>query len=327
MRVLVLGGSNFVGRCFVEAALARGWSTTVFNRGGSPVPAGVERLRGDRLAADGLAELEHGEWDIVVDTWLGAPTAVRDATRLLADRTGHYVYVSSRSVHPLPMPPDSDESAPTVPASPDDVDVEYAQAKRGGELAAAAAYGERALFARAGLVIGPYENVGRLPWWLRRTARGGLIPAPGPADLGLQYIDARDLAEWSLDAAVRGLHGPYNVVSPPGFTTMRDLLETCIAVTGASAELRWIDPERIQAAGVRPWTELPIWLPPGELHDSLHRADVSRAMAAGLRCRPVTETVADTWAWLRDLDGAPPSRPDLPPVGLTADAEQRLLAV
>ncbi|OMI40854.1 NAD-dependent epimerase/dehydratase family protein [Streptomyces sparsogenes] len=336
MRLLLLGGTEFVGRAVAEEALARDWQVTVFNRGRHEPPAGVAALRGDRSAAGGLAALEGagaGEWDVVVDTWTGAPSAVRDAARLLAGRAGHYVYVSSRSVYAYPAPAGLDEDGPLVEASPDAGEVEYAEAKRGGELAAEAAFGDRALLARAGLILGPYENVGRLPWWLTRIAGaarggtlGGRVLAPGPRDLPLQYIDVRDLAAWLLDAAERGLGGPYNLVSPPGHATFGELLEACVAATGSDAELCWTDPETVLAAGVEPWTELPIWLPPGELYDTVHQSDVSRALAAGLRCRPVAETVAATWEWLCALGGRAPHRPDRPPVGLDPEREARVLA-
>jgi 2'-hydroxyisoflavone reductase len=327
MKVLVLGGTEFVGRAVVEEALALGWDVTVFNRGSHEPPAGVTALRGDRSAAGGLAALERGEWDVVVDTWSWAPVAVRDSASLLAGRAGHYVYVSSRSVYADPVPFGADESAPLVAASADDEDAsDYAKNKAGAELGVLAAFGEqRALLARAGTVLGHYENVGRLPWWLSRIARGGPVLAPGPSDLGLQYVDARDLAVWSLRAAERGVGGAFNVVSPPGFVTMRELLETCVKVIGGDAELRWVDAERILAAGVAPWTQLPLWLV-GEDHAFMHGGDVSKAVAEGLRCRPVEETVADTWAWLRSIGGEAPMRPDRPRVGLDPVVEARLLS-
>ncbi|MGP4000338.1 NAD-dependent epimerase/dehydratase family protein [Streptomyces sp. 8N706] len=323
----MLGGTEFVGRAVTDAALEHGWQVTVFHRGHHEPPPGVTAVRGDRTAADGLAALERGgEWDAVVDTWTGAPAAVRDSARLLAGRAGHYVYVSSRSVHPFPCAAGLAEDGPLVDASPDDGgEADYPRAKRGGELAVSEAFGDRALLARAGLVLGPRENIGRLPWWLLRIARGGPVPAPGPHGLELQYIDARDLARWILHAVERGLGGPFNVVSPPGHTTMGELLETCVQVTGADAELRWIAPERVLAADVRPWTDLPIWIPPGGDHDTMHRGDVAKAVSAGLRCRPVAETVADTWSWLRELDGEPPLRPDRPRVGLSPEGEAELL--
>ena len=149
--------------------------------------------------------------------------------------------------------------------------------------------------------------------------------APGPRDLPLQYIDGRDLAAWTLDAVAARLGGPYNVVSPAGHATMGGLLEACVRATGSDAELRWTDPERILAAGVQPWTELPVWLAPGELYDYLHGCSVARAVAAGLRCRPVAETVEDTWAWLRSIGGDAPQRADRPSVGLDPEREAELL--
>ncbi|GHG52701.1 reductase [Streptomyces griseocarneus] len=321
----MLGGTEFVGRAVTDEALARGWDVTVFHRGRHEAPPGVAVLRGDRLAEGGLAELAEGEWDIVVDTWSGAPTAVRDAARLLASRAGHYVYISSRSVYSSPRHPGLAESAPVVDASPDAGQVAYAEDKRGGELAALDAFGDRALLVRAGLILGPGENIGRLPWWLQRTARGGPVLAPGPRDLPLQYIDVRDLAIWTLDAAERRLSGPYDLVSRSGHATMAALLEACARTTGAGAELRWTAPEAILEAGITPWNQLPVWVPPGDLHEAVHQGDVEKAFAAGLRCRPVEETVADTWSWLQSLGGVAPQRPDRDPVGLDPDTEAKLL--
>ncbi|MEY7981389.1 reductase, partial [Streptomyces pilosus] len=204
---------------------------------------------------------------------------------------------------------------------------DYARDKRGGELAAVDAFGaDRSLLVRAGLILGPYENVGRLPWWLNRTARGGPVLAPGPRELPLQYVDVRDLAEWILGAAEQGLSGPYNLVSPQGHTTTGELLEACVRATGGTAELRWTAPEVVLEAGIEPWTQLPVWVPPGsDLHDALHSSDVSRAVAAGLRCRPVAETVADTWRWLTEIGGTAPQRPDRTLKGLDPDVEAKVL--
>ncbi|MFI9328531.1 NAD-dependent epimerase/dehydratase family protein [Kitasatospora sp. NPDC052868] len=325
MRLLLLGGTEFVGRALTEDALARGWEVTVFHRGTHAPPAGVRALHGDRTAEGGLAALAEGEWDAVVDTWAGAPSAVRDSARLLADRVGRYAYVSSRSVYAYPTPADADESAPLVEGSPDDGEMPYPQSKRGGELAVLDAFGDRALFARAGLIVGRYENIGRLPWWLNRIARGGPVLAPGPQDLALQFIDVRDLAAWTLDALAAGLHGAYDLVSPQGHGTMAQLLAECARVTGSDAELRWTTPEAIADAGIEPWWDLPFWVPPGELHETLYRADVAKAAAAGLRCRPLAETVADTWEWLQSVGGTAPQRPDRRVVGLTPEQEAKAL--
>ncbi|MEU9113311.1 NAD-dependent epimerase/dehydratase family protein [Streptomyces sp. NPDC048483] len=330
MKLLILGGTEFVGRAVAEAATARGWQVTVFHRGRHAAPEGVTALQGDRGGAPaGLAALEEGEWDAVVDTWSGAPSAVRDAARLLAGRAGRYAYISSCSVYAFPPTGRLTERSPVVAApldAPDAPDADtYATDKRGGELAALDAFGDRALLVRAGLILGPYENIGRLTWWLSRIARGGPVLAPGPRDLPLQYIDARDLAEWTLDAVRDGLDGPYNLVSELGHATMGELLESCAAATGADAALRWTPPEDVLAAGIAPWTELPVWLPPGEVRDALYGSDVSKVLAAGLRCRPVSETVADTWAWLRRIGGEAPLRPDRPAIGLPAEKEAAAL--
>ncbi|WP_426309981.1 NAD-dependent epimerase/dehydratase family protein [Cellulosimicrobium sp. E-16] len=343
-RLLVLGGSDFVGRAVVDDALARGWDVTVLNRGSTPVPDGVRQLVGDRTRPDGLDALLADDvpqtWDVVVDTWSWAPVAVRDAARALAGRLpgdSRYVYVSSRSVYPFPTPRGADESAPLVEGDPGDTTYDdYARAKRGAEIAAVDALGDRAILLRAGLILGPRENVGRLPWWLRRVARGGPVLAPGPADLPLQYVDACDLAAFALDAALAGASGPVDVVSAPGHTTMGELLAACVETTAddaaaagnPAAELVWVEPEAVLAAGIEPWSQLPVWLPPGELHDALHGSDTSHAYALGLRPRDVRETVHDTWAWLRTLDAAgeaTPQRADRPAVGLPPDLESAAL--
>ncbi|WP_330457485.1 NAD-dependent epimerase/dehydratase family protein [Streptomyces sp. NBC_00820] len=333
MRLLVLGGTEFVGRAVVEAALGRGWEVTVFHRGRRRPPAGVRSLHGDRTAPDGLAALaaDDAVWDAVVDTWSAAPRAVRDAARLLRGRAERYVYVSSRSVYAWPWPTmggEAEDGALVEGADAGAGATEYPQDKRGGELAALESFGaEGSLLVRAGLILGPHENVGRLPWWLTRIARGGPVLAPGPRDLPVQYIDARDLAEWTAGALEQGLSGAYNLVSPPGHTTMGELLENCARVTGAAAELRWTDPRVILDAGIEPWTQLPVWVPPdSELFHCVHRADVSRAVATGLVCRPVAETVADTWRWLTEIGGTAPLRPDRTAKGLDPEVEAKVLA-
>jgi 2'-hydroxyisoflavone reductase len=336
-RVLVLGGGGFVGGAVVAEGLRRGWSVTVFNRGlhGS-VPEGALRLRGDRTLPGGLRPLtgrpagDNGAayWDVVVDTWDGAPKYVLSAAETLKDSAAHYVYVSSRSVYREPVEHGADEGAPVVDAAPDDADGDYARLKSGAELAVLQAFGERALIARAGLILGPGEDIGRLPWWLLRAARGGDMLAPGPPDLPLQCLDVRDLAGWILDRGAARLSGTFNVHSRQGHTTMGELLAHCVSVTDNRAALRFVTPEALLDAGVEPWNELPIWIPEGHEYRWLHTGDASRAHAAGLRCRPVAETVADTWAWLCEAGEVPTraGRPSRTRVGLDPDREAALLA-
>ncbi|GAB2571964.1 reductase [Paractinoplanes abujensis] len=315
--MLILGGSGFVGRSVADEAVRRGYDVTVFNRGRRAAPAGVSALTGDRLGD--LSALEPGTWDAVVDTWSAQGEAVRRTAQLLSGRAGHYAYVSSRSVYAGTEPARA-EDAPLVGVE----DEGYAGDKLRGELGAAAFDGP-VLLGRAGLILGPYEDIGRLPWWLNRLARGGPTLAPGPRELGLQYIDVRDLAVFLLDAALSRTAGAFDLVSVPGHTTMGELLDTANEVTGGRARLRWVEPAVIAAAGIEPWSQLPIYLPPGELHTFLHEGDVSKAYGQGLVCRPVRETVADTWAWMRGLPGAVPQRADRPRVGLDPAVEARVL--
>jgi 2'-hydroxyisoflavone reductase len=329
MRLLVLGGTHHVGRAVVETALDRGDDVTTLNRGlTGHQPPGTRTLIADRTDRDALrAVLGDESWDAVIDTWSGAPKVVGDAAALLAGRAGHYGYVSSESVYRDPFPRGGDESSPVVEADPASTDgTDYQAAKRGGELAAVAEFGDRTLLARAGLILGPYEIVGRMPWWLRRMERGGDVLAPGPADMPLQYIDCRDLAAWMLSAADRGLGGAFNTVSRRGQATMGSLLEAAREVTGARATLIWAPPEVIVAAGIQGWTELPVWVPPDSEDASVHDADVSAVYAAGLACRPVGETVADTWRWLQEENWQPQPRPGRPQHGLNPEVERKVLA-
>jgi 2'-hydroxyisoflavone reductase len=284
-------------------------------------------LYADRTDAGALTVALDGQsWDAVIDTWSAAPRVVQDSAQLLAGRVGHYGYVSSRSVYAWPIPVGLDESAPVVDADPGSGDEsDYARAKRGAELAVVDAFGDHALVVRAGLILGPYEVAGRLPWWLERISRGGRVVAPGPRERPLQYIDARDLADWMLDAAERGLGGTYNAVSRPGHTTMGDLLNTCNDVARGNAELVWLTPEAIETAGVSGWTQLPIWAPPTGDLAGLHAGDVTAAFSEGLRCRPMADTVSDTWRWLQS-EGYPEPPSGRDELGLDADAERRLLA-
>jgi nucleoside-diphosphate-sugar epimerase len=326
MRLLVLGGTHHVGRAFVEAALARGDGVTTVTRGVSGTPVeGASARHADRLDPEAMrAALGDDEWDAVVDTWSAAPVAVQTSARLLRGRVPHYTYISSCSVYTWPMEPGSGEGAPVVdgdPASAESAD--YAAAKRGGELAVQEEFDGDVAIARAGLILGPYEMVGRLPFWLRRIAAGGRVPAPGPHDRPLQYVDGRDIADWVLGSRPVGT---FNTVSEPGHTTIGALLDEVRTVTQSDAELVWLDPATVEAAGVEPWTELPIWVPPtGELA-GLQSLDTAAAAAEGLRARPMPQTVADTWAWLQreGLPERPTNRGGGP---MDAAAEERLLAL
>jgi nucleoside-diphosphate-sugar epimerase len=180
---------------------------------------------------------------------------------------------------------------------------------------------------RAGLIVGPHDGVFRLPWWVRRIARGGAVPAPGPPERPLQLIDARDLAAWMLDLAAERATGAFNGTGPAGQTTMGELLGAAVAATGSGAELRWLPEATLRGLGVEPWTELPLWAPEDEMPGTW-QVGTELAQAAGLRCRPIAETVADVWAWLRDggeaelTDWGSLARP----APMSAEREAQLLA-
>jgi 2'-hydroxyisoflavone reductase len=324
MRLLVLGGTRFLGRAVVADALDRGWDVTTLHRGlTGRSPAGVREVLADRTStAQVQGALEGATWDLVVDTWDGAPRVATDAAAVLAGRTGAYGYVSSISVYGWGT--HVDETSPLVDGDPRAHDGEYPALKRGAELGVLDAH-PGALLARAGLLLGPHEDIGRLPWWLTRIARGGRVVAPGRPDRPLQYVDVRDAARWLLSALDAGLGGPFDVTSRSGHATTRTLLESCVAATGSDAELVWVDEATLAAAGAEPWTQLPCWVPETGDSAGFLEADTSRAAGAGLVCRPVEHTVADTWHWLT-AGGAPAPRGGRPPLGLPQETEAALLS-
>ncbi|WP_405012714.1 NAD-dependent epimerase/dehydratase family protein [Kitasatospora sp. NBC_01539] len=331
MDILILGGSSFLGRAYVTDAVARGHRVTTFNRGVSgPDHEGVEAVHGDRNAPDDLARLvADRSWDAVVDTSGQQPYAVARTARLLRDRAGHYSFVSS--VHAFAEWPAKavDESAPTLDCPADTPpDQPPANAlKAGCERAVTEHFGDRVSLLNCGLLIGPYENVGRLPWWLERIARGGRVVLPGDPGRAVQLIDARDFAAFGLGLLESGRTGRYVTTGPTGGTTVGGLLQACVDATGAEAELVPVDDDTLLAAGVQPWTELPLWTPDNPDWAGIWQADTSRARAAGLRTRPVEETVHDTWAWLRRRGPrTTPYTQGSTPLGIAAEKEEKVLA-
>ena len=318
MRLLVIGGTVFLGRHVAETALARGHEVTVFHRGRhGRAPDGAEALIGDRTSD--LSALEGREWDAVIDTCGFAPEDVALTAGALADRVGHYGFVSSGSAYAdWPHAPVSEDS----PVFESD-EREYGPLKAACERAAEAALPGRVLVARAGVIVGPHENIGRLPWWLRRLAAGGEVLAPGPPEAELQLIDARDLAAWMLDMAEAGRGGAFNAIAQPGSATWGELLALAREVTGGGAELRWVAPELIEARVEEPWEALPLWPIPSL--PGLYGMSAQRAARAGLTPRPLRETVADTWAWLAAGGELDAWRSELRVTGLSPEAERELL--
>lgn len=324
MRTLIMGGTVFLGRHVAAEALARGHEVTLFTRGqhGAGLIPEAEHLRGDRSCD--LSALRGRSWDVVVDTSGYDPRDVAASSALLADAAEHLVFVSSCSAYPGWPETPVDEASPVWEGDEDD----YGPRKAACERAAAAAMPGRVAAVRAGLIVGPHDAVFRLPWWVRRIAAGGEVPAPGDPARPVQVIDARDLAAWMLDLGGRRVAGAFNGTAPIGQTTMGELLGLAVEATGSDATLRWVPDEALEAAGVEPWMELPLWLPEAAFPGTW-RVGTERAAAAGLRCRPVAGTVADVWAWLRDggeaelSDWSAANRP--PP--MPAERERELLAL
>jgi 2'-hydroxyisoflavone reductase len=280
LRILVLGGTVFLGRHVVDAAVRRGHDVTIFTRGKhGKVPPGVEHVTGDR--AD-VTPLRGRGWDAAIDT-SGYDPAHVDASSGL--EIGHYVFVSSCNAYPDWPDKPVDEDSPTWREGegygPDKAAAETFVLARGGAVV------------RAGLIVGPHDNIFRLPWWVRRIREGGTVPAPGRPDRSMQIIDARDLAGWMLDLAERRVAGAFNGTAPIGQTTMGELL-----AAAGDADLRWIPEDELEAAGVEPWMEFPLWLP--ERFAGTWGVGTEKAQAAGLRTRPVADTVADVATWLQD---------------------------
>lgn len=326
MRLLILGGTLFVGRALAAAALERGHEVTLFNRGRNAreSPPGVEALIGDR---DGhLDALRGRSWDAVVDTSGYVPRLVRASAGLLADTVQSYVFISSVSVYSDFRRP-IDESTPLATMPDESLEAvtgaSYGPLKALSERALEEILPGRALIIRPGLIAGPYDPTVRFSYWTARVARGGEVLAPGDPQTPVQLIDVRDLAEWTVRMIEAGRPGVFNASGPFGLT-MGTLLETCRSASGSDAHFTWVDETFLTERGVLPWTHLPLWMPPSwESHAFFHRIGADRAIAAGLTFRPLAETVRDTLAWQRSTEGRPlPEKSGVPTPDLTLGAER-----
>lgn len=285
-----------MGRHYVAAALARGHSVTLFNRGrrGPELFPEAERLRGDR---DGdLAALHGREFDAVFDPSAYKPEQVQALLAALGGRVGHYTFISSISAYGT-FPPGRayDEETPLAAGNEG-----YGPLKARCEEALEEALPGRAAVVRPGLIVGPHDPTDRFTYWPRRIAEGGAVLAPGRPERPVQFIDARDLAEWCVRLAEEGRAGRFNAAGPAATLTMGAFLDSCRAELGSNARLRWAPDEKLLAAGVTPWTELPLWVPatdPG--HGGVMLCDNRRALAAGLTFRPAADTIRATFEWDR----------------------------
>lgn len=321
MRILVLGGTLFVGRHVVEAALARGHEVTLLNRGRTNpgLFPEAEKLRGDR---DGdLSALGRRRWDTAIDVSARLPRWVRTTAELLADSVEHYTFVSTLSVYADTSRPGTDEHAP-VHTLEDETFEEitsaetYGALKALGERTAEDTLPGRVLSIRAGLIVGPYDGTGRFTYWVHRIARGGDVLAPEPRDQPVQFVHARDLADWMLDMSESRRTGLFNATGPESPLRMERLLEVIREATESDANLAWRDARFLEGAGVEAWSDLPLWLGAEPGARGFLAVDISKALAAGLTFRPLSQTIQET------LAGAEPTSS----AGLEPKRERALLA-
>ncbi len=316
VRMLVLGGTQFLGRHVVDAALEHGHDVTLFNRGQTrpELFANVEKLRGDR---DGnLDALRGRSFDAVVDTSGYVPRIVRETLAALDD-VGHYTFVSSISVYASLATPPSEQSPVAQLAEPtEDWREAYGELKALCEAAVLQRFPD-AFVPRPGLISGPWDPTGRFTYWPRRIADGGRVLAPAPADAAAQVIDVRDLAGWIVRAAENGTAGTFNAVDRP--TTREIVFETCRRVSGSDAEFVWVDGGFLAEHEVGEWMELPLWLDSPEYAGML-AVDPAAAFAAGLEPRPLEDTVRATLDWA--LSGEAPTEA---PAGLAREKEEQVL--
>jgi 2'-hydroxyisoflavone reductase len=315
VKLLLLGGGVFLGRHVVDAALARGHEVTTFTRGRRPIPADVVTLAGDRdpRNAPGLDALASGAWDAVVDLSGYVPRVVEASAALLAPRVDRYLFVSSVSVYAKTDQPGLDEAAPVAALddpSSEDVPAHYGALKAACERVVERTYRSRATIVRPGLIVGPLDPTDRFGYWPARFVHPTLLGdradravVPAPADRPLQFVDARDLAAWMLDLVESGTAGTFNACSPAGQSTFGELVDACRAAASAPPTPVWVADEALLRFHVQPWTALPLWIPASDADSAGFMAiDAARARDAGLRTRPLAQTVADTAAWLAARD-------------------------
>jgi 2'-hydroxyisoflavone reductase len=311
VRLLILGGTTFLGRAIAETALDHGHELTLFTRGRTnpELFAEAERLHGDR---DGdLAALDGRRFDAVVDTSGYVPRVVRASAELLSPAAEHYTFVSSISVYRDFSQSVHEESA-LAELGDDPVDEltedysNYGALKALCEREVVEAFAGRALAVRAGLIAGPHDPTGRFTYWPHRVARGGEVLAPGPPERPVQLVDVRDVGGWTVRAAEQRLSGPFNVTGEP--VPLRDLLDACIRATGSDATVTWVDESFLLERDVGQWMEVPLWVAAEPGSERFHETDTTKARTAGFRERPLEEIVLGALEQAETVDGVGPTR-------------------
>ena len=325
MKILLLGGTRFLGPALVESARARGHALTLFNRGKSNpgLFPDLEQIHGDRDG--GIQGLAGRRWDGVIDTSGYVPRVVGMSAELLAPSVDRYLFVSTISVYDESIPPGSDESAKlaTLPdPKSEDVPAHYGALQALCEQAVEAALPSRALAVRPGLIVGPDDVTDRFTYWPVRLDRGGEVLAPGDGTDPVQVVDVRDLAAWMIEMVERHETGVYNAVGPASRLLARQMIEAC-RPPGSDARLAWVPWAFLEKHKVEPWSDMPVCIPAAGEGGGLAQISIARAIAKGLRFRPVAETARDTLAWWKTL---PEERRKKPRAGLPAEREREVLA-
>lgn len=333
LRILILGGTGFLGPATIDAALARGHSVTMFNRGRTrpEMYPQVARLHGDRdpKKGDGLKELENGRWDVVIDNSGYYPRHVEASAALLSSRCGHYIYISSVSAYAEPNPINGREDAPL--ATMPDPSVEemgrdfenFGPLKALCERAAQAAMPGRTTIVRPGYIVGPDDPSGRFAYWPVKFNGGGKVIVPGSPDDPVQVIDVRDLGEWLVKLAEDGTMGVFTATGPAEPLKWGDVIGACVKASNADPKPRavWVNSDAVIKAGAL--GQYPIWLAPVGGYAGFHTWSNEGAMKAGLKFRPVADTVRDTLAWYLEQEKVEGGRTRL--AAPSAEAEAKVL--
>ena len=330
LRILILGGTGFIGPHQVRYAQERGHTVTLFNRGKTNpgLFPNIEKLQGDRAVGDYKA-LKGRDWDVVIDNPTTFPRWVREAGAALKGHAKQYVFISTISVYAANDTPDADETAAVATTdTPDSEDREkfpqlYGPWKALSEKEAEKAFPGRATVIRPGLIVGPGDLSDRFTYWPARLARGGEVLAPGnPAD-PVQIIDARDLAEFTVRVCENGTTGVYNATGPQSLLTMGEMLGGVRAVMTTDAHLTWVPADFLEAQQVRPWVNMPVWVPPDADRRGFARRSIRRALDKGLTFRPLAVTAKDT---LDFYNAEPEERKAKLRAGLEPAREKEVLA-
>lgn len=336
LRILILGGTGFTGPHQVRYALERGHALTLFNRGRKTRewPGDVEQLQGDRNTGD-LAALKDREWDVCIDNPTTLPFWARDAGQLLKGKVGHYIFISTISVYAANDTADADESAALAQYTGPDAMREtqdsvranmalYGPLKARSEAEVRHWFGDTATVIRPGLIVGPGDETDRFTYWPARIARGGEVLAPGSGEDPVQFIDARDLAEWTIRMAEQRAFGTFNATGPATMLRMRGMLEGIRGALKSDAQFIWAAADFFEAQNVSPWGDMPAWIPAEGDSAGFARRSNKKALAKGLNFRPLSATAVDTLAWFK---AQPEERQAKLRAGISPEREKELLAL